>query len=381
MVKGVKSAKKGRTVRNFPASTFVDAEEFAHAVFDVGGGQAVKRLTLFDQMGKSPDSGPSRMMITNSGKYGLTTGSYKAEEISLTSDGLKVVSEQIAAREKERARIDLAILGVTPFKGVYESLIGNKLPASAVLEDRIKEFGVADGSANEAVDTLIVNLRDVGLLKTLSGAERVITVDARLDELPATSGSSNLQGDLQDSLSTTVSPAATMITSTHASYEASCFYITPIGQPGSPERKHADMFATSIVEPALKFSKLKLVRADEIESPGLITKQIIEYLVHSRLVVADLSFHNPNVFYELAVRHMLRKPTVQIMRKIDRLPFDVAQNRTVIIDEEDKYDLIAKMPTFIADLSAQARQALEADTSDNPISVFVPGLQSKIIMQ
>ncbi len=76
---------------------------------------------------------------------------------------------------------------------------------------------------------------------------------------------------------------------------------------------------------------------------------------------------------------MLRKPTVQIMRKVDRIPFDVAQNRTVIIDEEDKYDLIAKMPTFIADLSAQARRALESETSDNPISVFVPGLQSAIV--
>ncbi|MFT5006977.1 MAG: hypothetical protein ACI8YI_002608 [Paracoccaceae bacterium] len=367
---------KKRTVRNFPASTFVEAEEFARAVFDVGGGQAVQRLTLFDQIGKSPDSGSSRMMVTNSGKYGLTTGGYSAAEIQLTDYGRKVASDQVPAREKERARIELAILNVAPFKGVYESLVGNKLPATAVLEDRIRAYEVSDAAASEAVETLIVNMRDVGLLKTLSGAERVVSVDARLDELPAgaTLPSSSLRPETPRMIQT-----PPIVTSAHANYETSCFYVTPIGEPASAERKHADMFAASIVEPAIEFSKLKLVRADEIESPGLITKQVIEYLVHSRLVIADLSFHNPNVFYELAVRHMLRKPTVQIMRKLDRIPFDVAQNRTVIIDEEDKYDLIAKMPTFIADLSARARRALETETSDNPISVFVPGLQSQIV--
>lgn len=368
--------KRTRTVRNFPASTFSDAERFARSVYEVGGGQAVKRLTLFDQIGKSPDSGASRMMVTNSGKYGLTSGSYSAEEIELTAVGRKVVADQISSREREKARIELAILNVAPFNGVFEQLVGNKLPAVAVLIDKIKALGVPESAANEAIDTFIVNLRDVGLLKTLSGAERVVSVDTHLDELPSGGNSESANGSV---VQQNTSMHAPMVTSVHASYETSCFYVTPIGQPDSLERRHADMFASSIVEPAIEFSKLKLVRADEIESPGLITKQIIEYLVHSRLVIADLSFHNPNVFYELAVRHMLRKPTVQIMRKVDRLPFDVAQNRTVIIDEADKYDLIAKMPTFIADLSAQARQALEADTSDNPISVFVPGLQSNIV--
>lgn len=372
MVKEIKN-KSSRIKRNFPASTFSDAVAFAKSVFDVGAGQAVLRLTLFDQMGKSPESGPSRAMVTNAGKYGLTIGSYKAEEIQLTQEGLKVVSDQVSDVEKIRASIDLAILKVQPFFELYQSLVGNKLPALAVLEDKIKEQGVDPKATNEAIDTFIVNLRDVGLLQTLSGAERVVSVDARLSSMK----NNNSIGTTSD-----VSPAhlqtAPVVTSIHANYETSCFYVTPIGKPGSPERRHADMFASSIVEPALKSSQLKLVRADEIESPGMITKQIIEYLVHSRLVIADLSFNNPNVFYELAVRHMLKKPTVQIMRKVDQLPFDVAQNRTVIIDEEDKYDLIAKMPTFIADLSGQVRQALESDTSDNPISVYVPGLQSKI---
>lgn len=84
-----KPKARKRVKRKFPASTFADAEAFVKSVFDVGGGQAVKRLTLFDQIGKSPDSGASRMMVTNSGKYGLTSGGYQAEEIQLSDLGEK----------------------------------------------------------------------------------------------------------------------------------------------------------------------------------------------------------------------------------------------------------------------------------------------------
>lgn len=260
--------------------------------------------------------------------------------------------------------ISAGIGNVALFNGLYEEFRDLKLPSTSVIADKAEALGVRRELANEAVDTFILNLRDVGLLKTIAGAERVVTVDHRLE-------------DASSSLAEVTSPrlegARAVITSAHATFETTVFYVTPIGESGSVQRRHADMFAASIVEPAIAATGLTLVRADQIESPGIITKQIIEYLVHSRLVIADLSFHNPNVFYELAVRHVLRKPTVQIMRKIDKLPFDVSQNRTVIIDEEDKYDLIAKMTTFVSDLSAQVRHALDnPDAGDNPFTMAIP---------
>jgi hypothetical protein len=59
--------RKKRSQRSFPASTFEEPLEFAAAVFRIGSGQAVKRLTLFDQLGKSPESSGSRQLIINSG--------------------------------------------------------------------------------------------------------------------------------------------------------------------------------------------------------------------------------------------------------------------------------------------------------------------------
>ena len=161
-----------------------------------------------------------------------------------------------------------------------------------------------------------------------------------------------------------------------ADFATTCFYVTPIGAEGSEERQHSDLFLGSIVEPALESLGLKVVRADAIEKPGLITKQVIEYLLKARLVVADLSFHNPNVFYGLAIRHAARLPTIQVIRSKDRIPFDVNQNRTVQIDCSTIYALVPQIETYRSQIANHARRALEdPDASDNPIMLFWPNLK------
>lgn len=241
--------KRARTVRNFPASTFSEALEFAKKVYKVGAGQKIRRLTLLEELGKSPTSSGARMAITNSNKYGLTTGSYNAEWIELTDLGKRATSDGISPREQMRARIDSAILSVAPFKSVYENLIEAKLPAPSVLIDQITEHDVSRDAAQEAIDTLIVNLRDVGLLKTIAGAERIISVDMRLDELSRT-GSVEMSSASKESVAV-FSMTHPLITSDRADYETTAFYVSPIGEEASDTRRHADLFASSIVEPAL----------------------------------------------------------------------------------------------------------------------------------
>jgi hypothetical protein len=94
-----------------------------------------------------------------------------------------------------------------------------------------------------------------------------------------------------------------------------CFVIGPIGASGSPEREHANTFLQYIVKPCNAFAEFDYadpVRADQIAAPGQITTQIIEHLLHDDLVIADLTGHNPNVFYELSLRHAIAKPVVQM---------------------------------------------------------------------
>jgi hypothetical protein len=154
--------------------------------------------------------------------------------------------------------------------------------------------------------------------------------------------------------------------------------ITPIGEENSEQRKHADLFLSSLIEPALKEFGLKVVRADKIGSPGMITSQILEHVLRARLAIVDLLFHNPNAFYEMALRHASGLPVVQITRKLDRPPFDVNQLRTATIDTSDIYTLVPSLETYRSEIASLVRAALADGATGNPITVFFPGFKVTI---
>jgi hypothetical protein len=111
----------------------------------------------------------------------------------------------------------------------------------------------------------------------------------------------------------------------------------------------------------------EVIRADEEDRPGMITTHIIERLISDDLVVADLTGWNPNVFYELAVRHVARKPLVQIIRAEEEIPFDVQTMRTVKFELSDPDALeVAR-----AELSRQVSVAIEEEEIETPISQAV----------
>ena len=71
-------------------------------------------------------------------------------------------------------------------------------------------------------------------------------------------------------------------------------------------------------------------RADELRQPGLIDRMYNEWLFEADIVLADLTFGNPNVYYELGIRQALsKKGTVLVACKGTKLPFDV-RNQYVI---------------------------------------------------
>lgn len=364
--------KKERVNRPFPSSSYKEAETFARSVFDFASGNPVRRLILFGHLDKSPDSSASRDIVTNSSKYGLTRGSYKAESLELTPEAQMIFGERTSGREKAKARVALAIESIPVFATLYDRFKDLKLPARAALVDAARDAGVPEEFVAQAIDTFLLNLQTVGLLQSVSGAERIVTVDHMLDLLPAGRTSSATSGGGVQS--TVIEPLNRQLptTSEQAGFDSTCFYVTPIGDEGSESRQHSDLFLSHIVEPALEEFGLKVVRADQIGEPGMITRQIFDYIFRSRLVIADLSFHNPNVFYELAVRHMLKKPVVQITRAGDRIPFDLNQVRTITVDNTSIYSLIPKLELYRSEIAAQVRKALADEAADNPISAYYP---------
>lgn len=145
-----------------------------------------------------------------------------------------------------------------------------------------------------------------------------------------------------------------------------CFVISPIGEEGSETRERSDQVLKHIITGPVEQLGYTVVRADKISEPGIITTQIIEHIVDADLVIADLTEKNPNVFYELAIRHAIRKPLVQMIKKGEIIPFDVAATRIIQFDLQN-LDSVASAKE---EISSQV-QSLEAGNSEvhNPISV------------
>ena len=145
-----------------------------------------------------------------------------------------------------------------------------------------------------------------------------------------------------------------------------CFVISPIGEEDSDTRKRSDMVLKHIISGPAEQLEYEVIRADKISEPGIITTQVIQYIVDAELVIADLTERNPNVFYELALRHAIRKPLVQLIKKGEAIPFDVAATRIIQFDIKDLDSVDAAKREIFSQI-----KSLEAGKNEvhNPISV------------
>ncbi|WP_156323732.1 hypothetical protein [Citromicrobium sp. WPS32] len=117
--------------------------------------------------------------------------------------------------------------------------------------------------------------------------------------------------------------------------EKTAFVICPIGKEGGTSRKRSDRLLKYVIREVLEPKGYIVERADQLSEPGIITNQIVQKIVDCDILLADLSEGNPNVFYEFAIRHGLKKPFIHMIDASEKIPFDNAQVRTIQFDLAD----------------------------------------------
>ncbi len=149
------------------------------------------------------------------------------------------------------------------------------------------------------------------------------------------------------------------------------FIIRPFGEKDGINREkiNFDVIEKRLIEPALARLNIHGRTTVEIMRTGNIREDMFNRLLTADVVIADISLHNPNVFYELGIRHAFRdKYTLLLRCKQDPVPFDLMTDRYLEYDREH--------PELSVDaLTTALQQTLNAEKSDSPVFQYLPHLK------
>jgi hypothetical protein len=151
----------------------------------------------------------------------------------------------------------------------------------------------------------------------------------------------------------------------------SCFVISPISLPGTALREHADDVFDFIIKPATDKASYTPIRADHEARPGTITEHMYDHILGDDLLVAVLTGHNPNVFYEVAIAESAARPLILMIEQGQTIPFDISARRVLPYDLKPR----ALQTGTHVDALVRSIRELEADSGSVSKVPFRPTLK------
>jgi hypothetical protein len=162
----------------------------------------------------------------------------------------------------------------------------------------------------------------------------------------------------------------------HSMMKPLCFVLMPFGRKPNDQGRIIDFDAVyqDVIAPAVDQANFEGIRADEERVGGTIHKPMFERLMLCEYAIADLTIANPNVYYELGIRHAMRpRSTVLLNASGTRLPFDLALVRAIPYNLDDE----GKPATAHDDarqIAAQLGALSGVSGPDSPVFQLVEGL-------
>jgi O-acetyl-ADP-ribose deacetylase (regulator of RNase III) len=157
-----------------------------------------------------------------------------------------------------------------------------------------------------------------------------------------------------------------------------CFVIMPFGRKlDVVDQKWIDFEAVydRIICPALAQLNLECIRSDRIAKGSWIHKDMFDLILDAEVCLVDLSTLNPNVMYELGVRHATRRSvTVLMMRNNTPVPYNISHFRSITYDPHDHDSFGATREAIKSFIDAGLRNF---NINDSPIHQVVPDIEVK----
>ena len=128
-----------------------------------------------------------------------------------------------------------------------------------------------------------------------------------------------------------------------------CFVLMPFKEP-------FDTYFDVIISPAIDIVGLEPIRGDSVFMSSSIVGDIWKKTQKAKVLIAELTEKNANVFYELGLAHAIGKPVILISENMEDVPFDLRNYRVITYDKDN--------PAWGNELRSKIEDFLKATLSD-----------------
>jgi hypothetical protein len=304
--KGAESEKGGSP--KFPRHTVEKALRIPKAIIEQNAGRECSEADSAKYVGVG-FNGPFRLEISSSIKYGFLTRP-RSGVLEVTERARQAIRPQKPGDEIEALR--QAVLEAPEISDVYLHYRGEDLPDGSFFEHAlVDKFKIPAEKVPEFSEIFHASLQSAQLIEKRGEKFRILDITSTPDR------------DSEASLKKSAGPKIAV--------GDSCFVVMPFAGSIGGYYQH-------IYEPAIKKAGLRAVRADaDIFGTGKIIDQIWSGINASKVLVAELTTRNPNVFYELGLAHALNKPVVLVSSNENDVPFDLQHIRVIYYDVNDPF--------------------------------------------
>ena len=295
---------------SFPRVSVKKALRIPKAILDQNAGNACARAEAAGYC-QCKLTGAFNQEIADAIKYGfLATDNKKLQPTELAKQILrpKQPADEIDGLRK-------AFLNAPGLSAVYSHYRGENLPDDKFLKNTaVDKYGIEEDKFSEFKEVFLESLAEAGLLEEHGTSKRLKDV------------SDKTSGAVTDEKTIKKQSKAAGVTSVDT-----CFVMQPFAKPLGD-------YYEIVYKPAIEKAGLVPVRADaDLFATGKIIDQVWRGINAAKVLVAELTTRNPNVFYELGLAHALKKPVVLVSSNEADVPFDLKHIRVIYYDVTDPF--------------------------------------------
>jgi hypothetical protein len=328
------AARTGATPK-YPRHSVERALRIPKAVYEKDADKPVTYAEAASYVGAAAATGNLGLEIASARKYGFFDSGDDGKLV-LTDRARRAIAPQ-SPTDRTQA-LQEAVLAAPDLSEVYSSYRGELIPDAEYFRNALVDrFHIPSEKLDEFLTIFNESVRSAGLVD--ESGDRPMLIDVGRDE----SHQPVVRSRGGSGAKVKVEPGST------------CFVMQPFAAP-------LGGYYETIFKPAIEQAGMTAMRADaEIFGTGKVIDQIWRGINSAKVLVAELTTKNANVFYELGLAHALNRPVVLVSSNEEDVPFDLHHIRVIYYDVRDPFwgeKLIDKVADNIKSALANPEEAI-----------------------